>query len=200
MNNTFTNLDWSKGDGLLPAIIQDAHTRQVLMLGYMSEESLAKTQESGKVWFFSRSKQRLWMKGEQSGHILEVKNIYHDCDLDSLLITAIPQGSTCHTGAVSCFQNDQEKDELSTLFQTLRERKVAMPKGSYTASLFEAGLDAICDKVSEESEEVIRAAKSETRQRLIEEGVDVLYHLFVLMVHQGATREQIDGELKKRRK
>src|SRR3990172_9713223 len=184
MKNNFSNLDWKKGDGLLPVIIQNVSTRQVLMLGYMNEESFQKTQDTRKVWFFGRSKNRLWMKGEESGNELKVEEIFVDCDNDTLLIKVRPSGATCHTGAISCFSNEKESDEMSELYETIQRRKETMPKDSYTASLFAEGLEKICAKVEEESEEVIWAAKTETRLRLIEESVDVLYHLFLLLVEK----------------
>lgn len=189
-----------KTNPLIPAIIQNANTRQVLMLGYMNEESLLKTRKTKKVWFYSRSKKRLWKKGEESGNELLVQEILPDCDQDALLIKVIPKGPTCHTGDVSCFSPEKEQSPIEELFETIQERKNTMPKNSYTASLFREGLEKICAKVEEESEEVIRAAKSETKKRLIEESVDVMYHLFVLLAEKEVDLNEIEKEMKKRKK
>jgi phosphoribosyl-ATP pyrophosphohydrolase/phosphoribosyl-AMP cyclohydrolase len=199
MNTNISQLDWKKTNGLVPAIIQDAKSRQVLMLGYMNEESFKKTQEQGEVWFWSRSKKRLWMKGEESGNILSVQSILKDCDSDSLLISVSPSGPTCHNGSISCFTSQEEKNAISDLFEVIQERKKSMPENSYTASLFSTGLDLICEKIEEEAEEICRAAKSESKQRVVEEAVDVLYHLFVLLVGQEVSQEEIDAEIYKRR-
>jgi len=195
---TLSKLDWKKGNGLLPAIIQHAKTRQVLMLGFMNEEALAKTLKTKKVWFYSRTKKRLWMKGETSKHILRVVDVKVDCDNDTLLISAIPNGPTCHTGAISCFDQDGKTFALADLFEVIESRKKANPKDSYTAYLFSKGLAKICAKVKEESGEVIKAATRETRKRLIEESVDVLYHLFVLLSHKKIGLEEIEKEAARR--
>ena len=204
------NINWKKVNGLIPAIIQNADTEKVLMLGYMNEESLKKTREDKKVWFYSRTKQRLWMKGEESGNILNLVDIKLDCDQDTLLISVNPVGPTCHTGRESCFENCssdegvigqsrlREGGVLNKLFQTILSRKESMPKNSYTTSLFKDGLDEICAKVEEEAEEVCRAAKSETKQRLIEEAADVIYHLWVLIAAKGAKLSDVQVELRKR--
>lgn len=183
-------------NGLIPAIVQDADTLQVLMLGFMNEEALEKTIADGRVTFFSRSKNRLWQKGETSGNFLKVIEIKEDCDNDSLLILARPQGPTCHTGTPSCF--GKSPFDLLQLFQLINQRKNAMPKNSYTSSLFTAGLDKILAKIEEESKEVVRAAQSEGKQRLIEESCDVLYHLFVLLSNEAITMAEVQEELKKR--
>jgi len=194
------NLNFKKQNGLIPAIIQDAETQQVLMLGYMNEGSLKKTINTKKVWLFSRSKNRLWMKGEESGNILNIISIASDCDNDTLLIQAKPDGPTCHTNKTSCFGNQNSINVLLELFQVIKKCKSRMPKNSYTTSLFEGGVDKICDKVEEESLEVIQAATKETKQRLIEESCDLIYHLLVLLANQNIGLNEIFEELKKRRK
>ncbi|MBI2416109.1 MAG: bifunctional phosphoribosyl-AMP cyclohydrolase/phosphoribosyl-ATP diphosphatase HisIE [Candidatus Kerfeldbacteria bacterium] len=183
---------------LTPTIIQDASTKQVLMLGYMSEESLAKTRATGRVWFYSRSKQRLWEKGETSHNYLNVVDIFEDCDNDTLLITTQPEGPTCHTGQISCFGEATPCDALAKLEKVIQQRKTILPEESYTTSLFQAGLDRISVKVLEEAAEVVRAATKETPQRLTEETVDLLYHVLVLLVQQGVGYEKIMQELQRR--
>jgi len=198
MRKDLSKLDFSKLNGLVPAIVQDVETLQVLMLGFMNEEALKKTLSEGKVVFFSRSKNRLWQKGETSGNFLKVIDIKPDCDNDSLLILAKPEGPTCHTGTESCFEKSEF--DLMQLFKLIKERKEKMPENSYTSSLFCAGLDKIIAKIEEETEEVVRAAKSEGKQRLVEESCDLLYHLFVLLNNENVTIANIQEELKKRRK
>lgn len=200
MNDVQHKLDWKKGNGLIPTIIQDGVTGVVLMLGYMNKDALKKTLETKKVWFYSRSKRRLWMKGETSGNTLEFINMKADCDNDALLIKALPQGPTCHTGSTSCFNEGKSYDILSRLYAVLMERKRNMPEGSYTAKLFREGLDRICEKVSEESEEVIYAAKKESKRRTIEESVDLLYHLFVLLVQEEVDFAELLQEVMRRRR
>lgn len=185
---------------LTPAIIQSAVDGRVLMLGYMNTAALQKTLRTKKVWLYSRSKKRLWMKGETSGNILRFQSLAKDCDQDALLIQALPEGPTCHTGSPSCFGDTSFLSELSGLYQTIRTRKKTMPKKSYTASLFRAGLQRICEKVAEESEEVIRAGKKESKQRVIEEGADVLYHLFVLLVQRRVEFAELERELGRRKR
>lgn len=197
-----SSLDWQKnGTGLLPAIIQDAETGQVLMLGYMNEEALAQTQKNGKVTFYSRSKNRLWMKGETSGNTLTFVSAAIDCDGDALLIRAVPKGPTCHTGSQSCFTTDESALEtLGLLVRTIKDRSTGKDAKSYTKKLLDGGIEAYGAKVLEEAEEVVRAAKSEGRQRTIEEATDVLYHLLVLLRGEGIELENIAEELRKRRK
>lgn len=196
MNLDISQIDFEKMNGLVPAVIQDSETKKVLMLGYMNVQALEKTLADKKVTFYSRSKQRLWQKGETSGNFLVVKDIKIDCDNDSLLISAKPQGPTCHTGAVSCFKDTGFS--LADLFQLIQTRQQEMPETSYTANLFTMGLEAILDKVAEESAEVLQAARGEGQQRLTEEACDLLYHLFVLLNQQQITLEQIEEELKRR--
>lgn len=185
-------IDFEKMDGLVPAIVQDSVSKRVLMLGYMNEDAYKRTIADGFVTFWSRSKKRLWQKGESSGNKLRVVSVNTDCDGDALLIMAEPSGPTCHTGKVSCFG---EGFGVGDLFKLLQSRKKEMPEGSYTAFLFEGGLEAILAKVEEESLEVLQAARSEGRQRLIEESCDLLYHLFVLLVNEGISFEDIEKEL-----
>jgi phosphoribosyl-ATP pyrophosphohydrolase/phosphoribosyl-AMP cyclohydrolase len=200
MNDLQLNLNWKKINGLIPAIVQDAETDVVLMLGYMNREALEKTFETRKVWFYSRSKGRLWMKGETSGNTLEFVNVKSDCDNDALLVKVLPNGPTCHTGSKSCFDEKERHEILRELYSVLTERKNNLPKGSYTASLFTKGLDKICEKIDEESAEVVQAARKESTQRLVEESVDVLYHLFVLLVHRGVKYSELIEEVTRRRK
>jgi phosphoribosyl-ATP pyrophosphohydrolase/phosphoribosyl-AMP cyclohydrolase len=199
MKNLVSKIDWGKGQGLVPAIIQDADSGAVLMLGYMNRESFGKTLATKKVWFYSRSKQRLWMKGETSGNVLKIVDIKSDCDNDSLLVKVRPAGPTCHRGIYSCFRESKKTNELSALFQIIQDRKAKMPRGSYTASLFRGGLDKISLKVAEEALEVVQAAQKQTKQRLAEEAVDLIYHLFVLLVGKGIGLQQIFQEIKRRR-
>ena len=198
MRKNLSKLDFSKIDGLVPAIVQDAETLQVLMLGFMNKDALGKTLAEGRVTFFSRSKNRLWQKGETSGNFLKVVEIKVDCDSDSLLILAKPEGPTCHTGTESCF--GKSEFDLTQLFKLIKERKLKMPENSYTSSLFSDGLDKIIAKIEEEAEEVVRAAKSEGKQRLVEESCDLLYHLFVLLNNEGVTIADIKKALNNRHK
>jgi phosphoribosyl-ATP pyrophosphohydrolase/phosphoribosyl-AMP cyclohydrolase len=200
MKKLTEKIDWKKSNGLVPAIIQDADTGAVLMLGYMNKESLNKTLATKRVWFYSRTKKRLWMKGEKSKNILSVLDIKLDCDDDSLLIKVEPAGPTCHTGDYSCFREDKitAKSELSELFKIIQNRKAKMPEKSYTASLFKEGLDKMSLKVAEESLEVIHAAQKQTKKRLVEETVDLLYHLFVLLAAKKINLSEVEDEIKKR--
>jgi phosphoribosyl-ATP pyrophosphohydrolase/phosphoribosyl-AMP cyclohydrolase len=193
-------LNWEKGNGLIPAIVQDANTGVVLMLGYMNQEALKRTTQTKRVWFYSRSKGRLWMKGETSGNILELVEMRADCDHDALLIRALPQGPTCHTGSMSCFGESDPNHILRELYGVITERKRNMPQNSYTTALFTQGLEKICAKVEEESQEVIQAAEKESKRRTIEESVDLIYHLFVLLVQKGVTFAELIREVKHRRK
>ncbi len=177
-------LDWSKGDGLLPAIVQDADTLRVLMLGYMNAEALAATQQSGKVTFFSRSKQRLWTKGETSGHTLILVSLEADCDNDTLLVQARPQGPTCHLQRASCFPQ-APSDFLSELDALVKQRDSERPSGSYTTRLFEAGVRAIAQKVGEEGVETALAAVVQDDAALLGESADLLFHLSVLLRSRG---------------
>ncbi|MBU0577503.1 bifunctional phosphoribosyl-AMP cyclohydrolase/phosphoribosyl-ATP diphosphatase HisIE [Patescibacteria group bacterium] len=199
MKNLVSKINWQKIDGLIPAVIQNDKTSQVLMLAYMNQESLKKTIKTKKVCFYSRTKKRLWMKGEESGNCLSLINIRLDCDQDALLISVDPKGPTCHTGEVSCFGEIDRENVLTNLYNLIAERKKNLPQNSYTASLFKEGLGKICEKVEEESEEVIRAAKKESKKRVIEESADVLYHLFILMAEKDVSLLDVENELIKRK-
>ena len=193
-------IDWKKGDGLIPAVVQDNSSGTVLMLGFVNKESLEKSIESGEVWFWSRSKGRLWKKGETSGNILKIVDIKIDCDFDAVLIKANPTGPTCHLGRNSCFDYEFAPDRLRKLFTVIEGRKKDMPDKSYTAELFRAGADKISLKVSEESMEVIQAAQKESRERLIEESVDLIFHLFVLLAEKKVSLFEVEVEIEKRMK
>lgn len=203
MKNLSAQIDWEKSEGLVPAVVQDANTGAVLMLGYMNKEALAKTLKTKRVWFYSRSKKRLWMKGETSGNILRFVKAATDCDGDALLIAAQPHGPTCHTEKVSCFGDKNFESDgaaFEQLYATIEQRAQTLPKNSYTAHLLRGGLSKISAKVIEESLEVIQAASRETKKRLIEETADLVYHLFVLTVYNKISSSEIAVELQKRRK
>ncbi|MBT0723980.1 bifunctional phosphoribosyl-AMP cyclohydrolase/phosphoribosyl-ATP diphosphatase HisIE [Rosenbergiella sp. S61] len=192
-------LDWEKTDNLIPAIIQHAVSGEVLMLGYMNQEALTATQQSGKVTFWSRSKQRLWTKGESSGHFLTVKQITADCDHDSLLVLALPLGPTCHTGTSSCFSPAASDWQfLWQLEQLLASRKAADPSSSYTASLYASGTKRIAQKVGEEGVETALAATVNDREELTNEASDLLYHLIVLLQDQDLDLSTIIANLRQR--
>jgi len=191
-------LDWDKQDGLLPAIVQDARTRKVLMLGYMSREALRVTLDSGHVTFYSRSKQRLWTKGESSGHTLRLVEIETDCDRDTLLVQAQPQGPTCHLGRDSCFPQ-APGDALAELEATLAQRERERPVGSYTTRLFDAGIKRIAQKVGEEGLEVALAAVVEDDAALLGEAADLVYHLLVLLRMRGLGMTDVERTLADRR-
>ena len=199
--NCELNIDFSKCDGLVPAIIQDAQTKTVLMLGYMNEESLRKTQETGLVTFYSRSRQCLWTKGETSGNYLHVVSIKSDCDNDTLLIQANPDGPTCHTGTDTCWGEENRPNPLlflSDLSDFIEQRYREMPEGSYTTSLFRDGLNRMAQKVGEEALELVIEATNGTNDRLIYEGSDMLYHLIVLLTSKGLRIEDMAAELMER--
>jgi phosphoribosyl-ATP pyrophosphohydrolase/phosphoribosyl-AMP cyclohydrolase len=195
------NIDFQKCGGLVPAIIQDAKTKAVLMLGYMNEESLRKTQETGLVTFYSRSRQCLWTKGETSGNYLHVVSIKSDCDNDTLLIQANPDGPTCHTGTDTCWGEENRPNPLlflSELSDFIEKRYKEMPEGSYTTSLFKDGLNRMAQKVGEEALELVIEATNGTNERLIYEGSDMLYHLIVLLTSKGLRIEDMAAELMER--
>ena len=192
------SLAWEKQSGLLPAIVQDADSRRVLMLGYMSREALATTIESRQVTFYSRSKQRLWTKGESSGHVLTLVGLEVDCDNDTLLVQARPQGPTCHLGTVSCFPN-APGDVLGDLDALIAKRAVDLPAGSYTTKLFESGIKRIAQKVGEEGLETALAAVVEDDDALLGEAADLLYHLIVLLRARGLDLDAVKQVLAKRR-
>jgi phosphoribosyl-ATP pyrophosphohydrolase/phosphoribosyl-AMP cyclohydrolase len=199
-----TRIDWEKVDGLVPAIIQDFGSSQVLMMGYMNQEALAKTLETEKVTFFSRTKNRLWTKGEASGNSLNLVNISLDCDNDTLLIKVNPVGPTCHTGTTTCWDGDKTEETqlvwLHQLEQLLAERKNADPDSSYTASLYARGTKRISQKVGEEGVEVALAATSGDKAELVCESADLMYHLFVLLQDQGLSFDDVINKLKERHK
>ena len=175
--------DWDKGGGLLPAIIQNARTGQILMLGYMNREAAQATLDTGHVTFFSRSKQRLWVKGETSGNTLGFVSAALDCDRDTILVQAVPAGPACHTGARTCFGDElpQGAGLLAELDSLIHERRAQMPEGSYTTSLFEAGKARIAQKVGEEGVELALARMKDDRDEMANEAADLLYHLMVLL-------------------
>lgn len=193
-------LDFDKMNGLVPAIIQDNYTQKVLMLGFMNEEAYNKTVETGKVTFFSRTKNRLWTKGEESGNFLHVVSIAADCDNDTLLIKANPAGPVCHTGADTCWgeKNEQDIMFLKELQDFINKRHEEMPEKSYTTSLFKSGVNKMAQKVGEEAVETVIEACNGTDERLIYEGADLLYHLIVLLTSKGYRIEDLARELKER--
>jgi phosphoribosyl-ATP pyrophosphohydrolase/phosphoribosyl-AMP cyclohydrolase len=187
-------------DNLLPAIIQNATTGKVLMLGYMNEEAFEKTKKEGKVTFFSRSKSRLWTKGETSENYLTVRSISIDCDSDTLLIQAIPNGPTCHEGTETCFKDASAKGFLHHLEAIIQDRKNNPDESSYTSALFNKGTKKIAQKVGEEATEVILEAMAGERALLIEESSDLMYHWLVLLVDQGVSLSDIEEKLSERHK
>lgn len=195
-------LDFNKMGGLVPAIIQDNFTKKVLMLGFMNQEALDKTVETGKVTFFSRTKNRLWTKGEESGNFLNVVSIKEDCDKDTLLIKVNPVGPVCHTGTDTCWgeENDEPIMFLSYLQDFIAKRYEEMPEKSYTTSLFQAGINRMAQKVGEEAVETVIEATNGTDDRLIYEASDMIYHLIVLLTSKGMRIEDLAKELKKRHK
>jgi phosphoribosyl-ATP pyrophosphohydrolase/phosphoribosyl-AMP cyclohydrolase len=190
--------------GLVPGIVQDAVTRRVLMVGYLNAESIARTRDTGLVTFWSRSRNELWQKGETSGHVLELVDMAVDCDGDALLISAVPRGPTCHTGAVSCFDDDLDQGFawLERLWSVIAARTADLPEGSYTAALLAGGVDAAGRKVTEEATEVLLAAKDHAAggpaTRLAEEAADLLYHLLVLLAERGLAPAAVLAELRRR--
>lgn len=185
--------------GLIPAIIQDADTRVVLMQGYMNPESLDITQQTGKVCFFSRSRQRLWTKGEESGHFLLVKEILADCDRDSLLVKVKPIGPICHTGQDTCWnEKNREKDFLFYLENYLRERQHDSPEESYTARLIQRGINKVAQKVGEEAVELVIEAKDDNADLFLNEAADLLYHYLVLLIAKGFRLEDVLSILRER--
>lgn len=187
--------------GLIPAIIQDADTRVVLMQGYMNRESIAVTERSGKVCFFSRSRQRLWTKGEESGHFLFVKEMLADCDRDSLLVKVNPVGPTCHTGLDTCWgEKNEEADFLFYLQRYLQKRKEDSPEVSYTARLIGKGINKVAQKVGEEAVELVIEAKDNNEELFLNEAADLMYHYIVLLIAKGYGLEDVIGVLKGRHK
>ena len=193
-------IDWTKGDGLVPAIIQNVASGQVLMLGYMDRAALDATLSSGKVTFFSRSKNRLWVKGETSGHWLDFVSAEMDCDNDALLVQASPQGPTCHTGTVSCFADKKDPDIkfLGQLAALVADRHTSQPTGSYTTSLFAAGKARIAQKVGEEGVELALARMKDDKAEMANEAADLLFHMLVLLQDAGMKLDDVIAVLRTR--
>ena len=189
------NVNFSKTDGLIPVIVQHWKTMQVLMLGYMNDEALAKTIAENKIIFFSRSKNRLWTKGETSGNFLFVKTIAADCDEDTLLISAEPQGPTCHTGSNSCFANDSAKGFLYELEATIANRIDADVSESYTNQLYKKGINKVAQKVGEEAVELVIEAKDDNEELFKNEAADLLYHLLILLKAKNTSLQAIETVL-----
>lgn len=198
---TFDDFNLEKcADGLLPVIVQDATTLKVLMLGYMNREAYDKTAKEGRVTFFSRTRNTLWTKGETSGHFLLVKEMYADCDSDTLLIKAEPIGPTCHRGTTSCFDTPESEGFIRHLQSVVQQRHRDMPEGSYTTKLFIKGVKKIAQKVGEEAVESVVEAVDGNRDRFIYEASDMIYHLLVLMEQMGCSIEDMERELALRHK
>lgn len=197
--------DFKKMNNMIPAIVQDYQTKQILMMAYVNEEAYHKMLETGETYFYSRSRNELWHKGETSGHFQYIKGMYLDCDKDTLLIYVDQVGVACHTGAYSCFFNEvlpyvETKDIFHSLYDTIEDRMVHPVERSYTNYLLEQGVDKICKKVGEEASETIIAAKNDDKDELIGEISDLFYHVFVLMSNQGITVEDIENKLADRHK
>lgn len=193
------NLDFSKyPDGLMPVIIQDSISAKVLMLGFMNEEALKKTKQEGKVTFYSRSKKRLWTKGETSGIFLTVKEIHIDCDNDTLLIKAEPAGPVCHTGSDTCFNESNNRFTLEKLEQIIENRKNNPSGSSYTSSLFKSGINKIAQKVGEEAVELVIESKDQDNEKFIGEAADLLYHYLVLLQVKGFRIDDVVKSLSER--
>lgn len=195
-------IDFTKGAGLVPAIIQHSETNEVLMLGYMNEESLELTKNSGLVTFFSRSRNKIWMKGETSGNQLKLISITNDCDNDTLLIKAMPNGPVCHKGTLSCFPSDTKinKDFLSYLEEIIKSRRFSDEDNSYTAKLLKGPLQRIAQKVGEEGVEIALASVTEPDTKVIDESADLLFHLLVLLQAKGLQFSDVVNELRNRHK
>ena len=191
-------IDFEKSGGLVPAIIQDAHTKNVLMLGFMNKEAYDKTMETGKVTFWSRSRNCLWTKGETSGNFLHLVDIKNDCDNDTLLVKAIPDGPTCHTGTDTCWGEENTASPLSFLSELqdfIEKRHQELPEGSYTTSLFRKGVNRIAQKVGEEALETVIEATNGTNDKMVYEASDMIYHLIVLLAEKGLRIEDVVREL-----
>ena len=193
------NVDFSKG--LVPAIVRDAHSGSILTVAFMNEEALRRTIDSGETWLWSRSRNELWHKGATSGNTQRVVHIATDCDSDAIVLSVIPAGPACHTGAASCFADiPPAAFDLTRLMSVLRDRQEHLPEGSYSAYLFREGRDKILKKVGEEATEVVIAAKGESRDRLASEVADLVFHLSVLLTEAGVGWEEVGAELRKREK
>jgi len=195
-------IDFDKLNGLIPAIVVDSSTKDVLMLGFMNKESVKKTIETNLVTFFSRSRKTLWTKGETSGNFLHLVDIKLDCDNDALLVYANPDGNTCHTGDYSCFKIEKNSslEFLNQLFSLIKKRKVELPEASYTTKLFNDGANRIIQKVGEEAIEVVIAAKNRDRKEIVSEVSDLIYHLFVMLAEQEIELTEVTENLHKRMK
>jgi len=192
------NIDFNKGDGLVPVIIQHTYTLQILMLGYMNKEAYTKTKKEEVVTFYSRSKKRLWTKGEVSGNTLKVEHITLDCDRDTLLIQVIPSGPTCHTGEVSCFKEKTSKGFVYALESTIANKINTNDPLSYTNTLYKRGINKVAQKVGEEAVELVIEAKDDNMGLFKNEAADLLYHYLILLKAKGLTFKEIEGELLKR--
>ena len=195
-------MDFNKMQGLVPAIIQDATSSKVLMLGFMNEEAYEKTKEIAQVTFYSRTKERLWTKGEESGNFLDVKEILEDCDSDTILIKAIPRGPVCHTGADTCFSEENKCDIefLRQLQDLIAGRKKEMPEGSYTTTLFNSGINKIAQKVGEEAVELVIESKDDNKELFLNESADLIYHFMVLLTEKGFDIADVVKVLERRHK
>ena len=192
------NVDFKKGDGLVPVVIQDNNTLQILMLGYMNDEAFEKTKVDKRVTFFSRSKNRLWTKGEESGHFLNVKDIQIDCDKDTILIKADPIGPTCHTGSTSCFKEETAKGFIYDLEAIISKRIEENDESSYTNKLYKKGINKVAQKVGEEAVELVIEAKDNDDDLFKNEAADLLYHYLILLKAKGFKLEDIEAILKGR--
>ena len=192
------NINFSKLNGLVPCVIQDAKTLRVLMLGFMNEDAYQKTLRDKRITFYSRSKQRLWTKGETSGNFLELVDIKVDCDQDTLLISVNPKGPVCHTGADTCFNEKNDDWNLSSLESIIQNRKANPQKGSYTNKLLDSGLNKVAQKVGEEAVELVIEAKDNNKELFLGEASDLLYHYLVLLTAKGYTLQEVLDVLKKR--
>ncbi|MGG7438222.1 bifunctional phosphoribosyl-AMP cyclohydrolase/phosphoribosyl-ATP diphosphatase HisIE [Chryseobacterium arthrosphaerae] len=192
------NIDFNKDNSLVPVIIQDERTLQVLMLGYMNEEAFEKTKREGIVTFFSRSKNRLWTKGEESGNFLTVKSITVDCDQDTVLIKAVPKNVVCHTGSFSCFGEKESKGFLYELEEKIGQRIDTKAEGSYTYSLYQRGINKVAQKVGEEAVELVIEAKDDNENLFKNEAADLLYHFLILLKAKGFSLEEIEEVLQNR--
>lgn len=195
-----SNIDFGKLNGLVPCVVQDAVTNKVLMLAFMNEEAYEKTKREKKVTFYSRSKKRLWTKGETSGNSLELVEIIQDCDNDSLLIKVNPKGPTCHTGADTCFNEKNESWDLTRLEAIIKDRKNNPKEGSYTTSMFKAGINKIAQKVGEEAVELVIEAKDNNKELFLNEAADLMYHYLILLEAKGHSLKDVKEVLKKRHK
>lgn len=193
-------VDFNKGDGLVPVIIQDSINLEVLMLGYMNEEALEKTKKEGRVTFFSRSKNRLWTKGETSGNFLNVVNIEIDCDNDSLLIFCKPEGVVCHTGSKSCFKKGATKGFMYELEDLISEKIDTDEDGSYTNELYKRGMNKVAQKVGEEAVELVIEAKDDNDELFINEAADLMYHYLILLKAKNFELKDVEAVLKERNK